>query len=335
MKDKIRKIIHEEVHAVIEIEEISKNLSKFFMNKIKTNIDEFVNDAQKVNWFCNAAYNFDLSNNILINELAVCVYNYKHNKEYKENYVSGAFTGKVFQKTVDNVIKYDSSIDIKIYNWDFKIEQIQDVFAHELHHVFDAAIRLNKKSKTKILNSVYRRLKLSYPGFINSNPLLKEFMDVFYLNLPEERNARIHMLHIESRKLKGLSKDEMIIKLGEMAPFKDFQRMYKFVLNDLSSISIDEKKQFVKYFNQLLTQEIIKKNLEEDNVHYSTNPEKFFQFWANQFRKNADELFKDAKGVVNHLTKNKLTENTDFHFLDGLSDDAIFALIGENFNEYD
>lgn len=338
MEDKIKNFIKEEVHAILEIEEISKNLAKHYMKRLNYEAKELVNDKQNTNWFCYPSRDLYLSNNIFINELTICIYNYKFHGDFSKNHVTGSFSDKVFQKTVDNIIKYDSGINIKIYNWDFKTDltkQMEDVFSHELHHVFDAAIRFNKKSNSKILNSIYKRLKLEYPDFIKSSPFLKEFMDVFYLNLPEERNARIHLLHIEAKKLKGLSRDEMIIKLSEFAPYKDFQRMYNLIYNDLSVIPLEEKKRFVEYFNQILKKETINKHLEKDNIQYPNDPEKFFEFWIKQFRVNAEKLFKDAKSIVNHLTKNQISESIDSHFLDGLSDEAIFAMIGQNFNEYD
>jgi len=41
-------------------------------------------------------------------------------------------------------------------------KRIKDVFDHELHHLFNAAIKFNKKSKTSMLNSIYKQIKQPY-----------------------------------------------------------------------------------------------------------------------------------------------------------------------------
>jgi hypothetical protein len=142
-------------------------------------------------------------------------------------------------------------------------------------------------------------------------------------------------LHLAAKKYSGLSKDELIVKLGELAPYKDFQRMYKFHEWDLSHVPLDVRKEFISYFNDFLNQEIIKKNLQQDNIKYPSDPDKFFEFWTWQFRKNAEKLFKNSVGIANYLSKEKIDEQVGDFFYKGLSDEAIYSLLGENFNQYD
>ena len=172
--EKIIKIIQERVHAILQIEEISKKLSSICFVEIEKRKDVLINDLQNATWASFPIFNIDLSNGALINELVVTVYFYKNIKSVEENKVGGSYlSGSIEQITIDGIIKYNGSIALKIYNWDYKTnlqEQIKNVFNHELHHFFDDIVRFNKRGTTKMLNSVNKMTILNTTELLNKYP---------------------------------------------------------------------------------------------------------------------------------------------------------------------
>ena len=137
---------------------------------------------------------------------------------------------------------------------------------------------------------------------INNFPQFKDFCDVFYINLPNERNARINEIHLKALDFKNKTKEEIIKEIAKLTPYSDIQRMLNFQNDiDFSQIPLEYKKEFV---DKLIERIGYFKNInkfQEKELQYPNDADKFLNFWAKIFRKNAIELFKKIIGIAKHL----------------------------------
>ena len=91
--------------------------------------------------------------------------------------------------------------NLKFYNWNGEAnitKEIESALTHELHHAYDYTKKENKKSITNILNPVRGHIKQVYLSWLKDFPVLNYFLEVFYLNLPPERNARIQDTYLNT-----------------------------------------------------------------------------------------------------------------------------------------
>jgi len=311
--NKIRKIIQEKVHVVLEIKEIVKKLAPYYMKEFYKMVPNIIEYKQKTYWTTIPVSELYLSNNAFVNELMITIYFHKESTENVENIVSGQFSEEsIDQEIVDGIVKYNGAINLRIHNWDYKTnleEHLKSVFSHELHHFFDDIVTFNKKKTTKILNSVNRMTSNFSLELLNKYPTLKDFTEIFYLNLPKERNARLTQLSVEADKYKGKPIDFVIEQLGHLTAFKDFQRMDKFDANNLKNIPYNDRKQFIDSFNLSLNYSKNTMNISSEDQNYPKEPDKFFEFWQRQFNKNAKVLFKKSINIAKFLSKEKINEN--------------------------
>ncbi len=250
--ENIRKLISEIVGHVIEVNSIVKSIMPKLLKRIESSKEDIIKFPYTYSEDINFFNIIDFNSNIFYKiDIETRFFKEKPNKttgkkEHVDNYVSGAFIdNKTKHHTLESESKYDIEIVLKIYNWDYETEleeKIYSVINHELHHAFDYTMRYGKKSISKILNHVKNDFKSgpTYSIKYKEYPEFKKFMEVFYLNLSEERNARIHQLYIEMLKFKDESIDDMIINMERFAPFEDFRKMddYK---NNFANVPLEIK----------------------------------------------------------------------------------------------
>jgi predicted Zn-dependent protease with MMP-like domain len=126
----------------------------------------------------------------------------------------------------DNIYLYKLSLDINIYNWNLTTdltEKIKSVLSHEIHHGFNYIKRLHK-SKALVLTKVRNTVNGLYAKLYTQYPMFKYFMNAFYLNLPEERDARIQQLYAEIEKYKNEDVDTIINQVNNLSVYKDFKK---------------------------------------------------------------------------------------------------------------
>jgi len=321
--EKIRKIIKEELHAILEIEKITNELAPYCMKRISSEKNYAIQYKQKTAGTSFTVQELNLSHSAFVNFLIINV-EFKKEADNKEiNKVGGSYIEEsIDQEIVNGIIKYNGEIKLKLYNWDYNTDlthQIKNVLDHELHHFFDDIITFNKKKTTKFLNSVNRMTIDISQKLLEKYPELKDFTEIFYLNLSKERNARIQAVNFEAKKYKDQTLDVIIEKLGKFAPFKDFQRMDKFDVNKLNYIPIEDRKKFIELFNISLNYNRKKFNISAEEINYPKEPDKFFGFWKEQFKKNSQKLFKDSISIAKKMANSPIKENWNYKFDDDLS----------------
>ena len=333
MEKHLRKLIKEELHAILQLEEISKNAAEKVWKQIVLRKDDIKDDLRDFKILSDELYDLDFSNGVFINDLNIFIYLYRNKKEFENNKVGGGIDSEAIkQVTVDGKTMYNGEVKIKIYNWNYEFDlrdEIRKVFEHELHHIFNEAILINKKNTTKALNKSRNNTRGFLKNLLDKYYQLKEFDNVFYLNLPNERNARIHQLHLEALKLKGKTADEIIKELEKFTPYKDFQKMLNFQFDvKFDNIPYEAKKEYVDMFLKELEFYKKKNGFTEEELKYPTDPDKFFNFWAKIFRKNATILFKYTLNIANKISPMEHIDEQRAWYDTGLSSESIDILFG-------
>ena len=292
--NKFYKSLNEEMGRQVDV----INCVNFILPKV---IDYINRDVKSIpDEFCPSLsipfMNFTLGDGNYIKQLNVCCSFYNHEK-IGRNIVQGRFkASETNQEMSDGKVSYNISIELNVYNWDLIYNlssKIKSVLIHELHHAYNDVVRFNKKSITKILNSVNQGLKFYVNHNFGTNRAIKEFVAMFYINIAEERNAKIHELYMEAQQYKNRNYDvnQIIEKLSKFTPMREFYKLKEYSEDDLSYIPIEIKQKFVQMFNVFINKENGKLEsdlkLTTEEMNYPKDPEKFFIFWQKQFQKNA------------------------------------------------
>lgn len=303
----IRQIIQEELGIIFGADVLASEASKISMQKVfrKPEPDEigFI--------YSESFTNDELLKKFSINKVIISIFSYKIASK-KPNNIGGGFIGhKTTQYTLNSKTVYDVIIEVRFYNWDQKTnlsKEIESVISHELNHACMYVKKINKKSTTKILNVVQRYMKMMNMEDYKYYPEFKEFMNVFYLNLPEERNARIQQLYTEMKEYINKDMSEIILAVKNLAPYHDFNKMAEFNSSIFNNTPELIKESFLEDFNQGLQNFKEKYKLKDDEINYPKNPNRFFKFWEEQFHKNAKKLrfkaIKMAAGIKNMMLEN-------------------------------
>lgn len=210
--------------------------------------------------------------------------------------ISGKFNPQnVKSNTSNNRNGFNIEISIEL-NWDFQTNIFKDfssVLAHELHHAYDHIIRLNKKSISKEYNKIIHGNDLNMTFLVNKNPLLKEFIKMFYLSLPEETNARVQQSYNLLKNSKYIGTKAILDNLYETQPWQDAKNMcnydVKYILSNISRATIQE---FINLFNNNLKKLLDKKDIDDKDVKYYNEPKQFFNFWRLIINRKGIKLVK-------------------------------------------
>ena len=207
---------------------------------------------------------------------------------------------------------FDVKISIKVYNWDYETDltdNIRESLNHELHHAFNYVVRYGKKSKTKFLGKVRGTFKSGYLSKYKNFPYLKTFLDVFYLNLPEERNARMHEVGIKINEFKNLPQNDIIEQLNRFPMLRDFTKMATFYFGENDKTPMEIKQEFVDDFNYLIEVFAKENKLDKEDYNYPKDANKFFKFWGEKFHKNAQSLRMNVVKLIQKAKNLPLSEN--------------------------
>ena len=172
--------------------------------------------------------------------------------------------------------------------------EISKVISHELHHAFNNIKQINKKSKSKVYNTSRNRM-----GFlkreITNNPELKEFLDMFYLNLPQEMGARVQETASELRNINEKDYNDTIRELLKYQPINDAKRMMNYKQDIINTVDTSDLKTFVDQFNKE-----IQSNSEVNNVKIKerNGVETFFNYWTERINENGYKLLRKILKLV-------------------------------------
>ena len=155
------------------------------------------------------------------------------------------------------------------------------------------------------------------------------FTDVFYLNLSEEQNARLHEVGVRSKEVVDKSVDETIVYLEKFPMYRDFTKMATFDFeNIIKTVPYNIKSTFVYEFNRLIELYSKDLNLSKNEVNYPKNVDGFFKFWGDKFIKNGNNLRMETIKIIRKTKGQAINENFSF----GLNiDGSLESLFAEHF----
>lgn len=296
MKKRIRNIIGEEAEKILEsggkhddlydsTERITKIIVKFlsgYVEKYKTDLF----DGYEWEFSIPEIPANDIQEKTLIGKIKVNV-EYTHSSENK---ITGSFK-KV--KLLDNGY-YLVFLEVKVkINDDIKnhFNQIEYLVSHELHHAFRNIKTINKESKERFLNRAKNYTNKEAEKLIKDNPELKEFMEMIYLSLASEMEARQQETATQLKNIKTDSSTKTIEYLQQFQPINDARRMLNYSTQKILELDIDLLNKFIEIFNKNLNELGLKNQIKK-------TPEIFFKYWRNIITSNGDILLKKILRMV-------------------------------------
>jgi len=225
----------------METKEILKEIYNIFESIGKVNkLDEFTNQLTELT--INNKFGFILhKGNYDFKDLPINSIVIKTNNDLNKT------TARInLNPFIDDIgdVKYNLNIELWFNHNNPDKETIRFIFSHELHHFWDDYIRFNKETKTKNLVKVKNLLNFEY-RFIE-NPIIKNFLRLFYLSLDEEINARVQEFHYQ---LKNKTKEEVIEFTKQSQIYEDSFYLMNYNINQLDELSDEEKEKFLISFN--------------------------------------------------------------------------------------
>lgn len=211
-----------------------------------------------------------------------------------KNIKGGQFETNRTQLIYNNYNEREFDIHISLnLNWNEEADikkELSSFFAHELHHAYTHIIRLNKKSKTTIYNDIKNSARINTQDLCRDNPPLKEFMDCFYLALPEEINARVQETYnlIKTQHVK--STEEKINALKNTRPWEDAEKLSNYNVNDLLKLHDNVLDEFVRRVHQSKDTVLFFAKKDTNSIKFPTNARSFFNYWAKKFNRAGQEL---------------------------------------------
>jgi len=229
----------------------------------------------------------------------------------KENKISGFF--KRVQLLDNGYYLVFLEINVKIKdNIENYINQIEYWISHELHHAFRYIKTINKKSKSNSLNWVKNKTRNLAADFLHKHPSLNEFVDMIYLSLPQEVEARKQETASQLKYDKSINPDQTYEYLMQFQPITDSRKMRNYSTEEVLKIDINTLKQFMDIFNKNLKEKGLDTWIRKDiNI--------FFEFWKERIVDAGVELKKNINRMVSdkYLYKNEseLYDNVDWDII--------------------
>lgn len=289
----IKGVLYEYHGNQINIDLISNSLTDNILDNIDSNFNILSN-----NYPIEFVSSNELNVDDVINDTGIKVITTKLILQLNnENIIAGQVSPNQI-KLLDNNV-YDVSLTVKLKinsnNRDQLKPEILKVVSHELHHIFREVKLLNKKSKTRVYNKTLNSTKFSLLHMFKDHPILKEFMDMFYLNLEPEITARVQETATIINTLDKGNSNEIIEYLMRFQPINDAKKMSNYTTSNIKKINNEILVVFILEFNKNLKHF---SGLEDLNVKQITDIDTFFSYWEKVINKNGIKLYKKILKLI-------------------------------------
>jgi len=314
----LRKFIIEAVGRQLEIYNISEYITDYITKTIQEE-QSVINNGE----MHEAIFPIRKTENIIketkINSIKI-EFKYIKKDVFK---ISGSFKSNE-TRLADNS-NYDIVIKISIENDNRSAEllkaNIESVISHELNHAFVFIKKINRQSKSYIYNSAR---KITEFGYLKT-PELKEFIDMFYLALPEEIQARVQQTASELKYTDATEYNDTMSQLMRFNPLNDARKMMSYNLNNIKRLDSDVLDNFVKQFH--LNIKAVSRNVKIKPI---TNTNSFFEYWLTVINQGGAKLFKRITRLV--ADKHNITRLEMYVSL--ISDESLLTEVTGGFFDY-
>lgn len=307
MQNKLRKLIREVMGHYLPLDDISKRYAKMVMQLLTSNFQEKKKELdERDNLYIREKMSEEDEQISKIRNIDIEIIPSKE-KNKNPNHVSGRFI-ELKQDFVKNKFRYFASFKVYIINWDYQKDltsDIEKVLSHELFHAFQYIAEINSNNYSNALYNTRNKMKgLDYLSEIEE---LNDFMEIFYLSLPQEITARIHEAYNQMKNLKlnfkAKSSDEVLQELNKLSVFRDFLKVQRFNLDSVLGLFGVIKKDFVKKFNESLLK--YKKEWSANSIRIIDNPDEFFKYWVGRAKRMSLEARHKIVSQAINLFSNK------------------------------
>jgi hypothetical protein len=315
MKREIRKIVRKEVDEIVEsagkqddLHNSTERITNIIVEFLSKHIEAYKNDL-----FDGYAWEFaipeiptkEIQEKTLIGRIKTSV-EYIHSQE---NRIGGAFKRV---KLMDDGF-YFVFLEIKINindNIEGHFNEIEYWVSHELHHAFRTIKTINKKSKANRLNAVKNKIPNLTADFLNKNPSLKEFVEMIYLSLPQEVDARKQEVATQLKYDKSTSPNQTYEYLMQFQPIVDARKMLNYSTEGVLKVDKDILRRFIDIFNASLKEK-------ELNTWEKKDMGIFFEFWRKRIISAGGELKRDIdRKISDKYLYKSVSELFDYADLD-------------------
>ena len=252
-------------------EEITNGIIEYTEDYLKKYSKE-INDGDTWSFSFNMPVSNIFKNKTRIKKNKIDInYTYSNN-----NSINGKFKTNKTKFLKDNFYEVTIEFEIKINNTvNLYKKIIESIIVHELNHAFVYIKKLNKKNKSNILNQTQNFTKKELNSLRVNNPQIKEFMNLIYLSLPEEVQARVQQTATELKNIDMKDYNDTIETLMQYNPINDAKYMMSYNVNEIKQIDKDVLKTFIGIFNSNI------KMFSADNKIKSPNDtNSFFEYWG-------------------------------------------------------
>jgi hypothetical protein len=221
--------------------------------------------------------------------------------------ITGSFINR--KTTLNKNGFYDVFIEISLNTGGIKLKKLEKdigkVISHELNHAFVYIKKFKRNSKTLIYNKSNKTASLTFGNV----PALKEFSKMFYLNLPEEIQARVQETAYILDNIEVNNYNDAIRELYLHQPINDAKKMSNYNIEDIQIVDKNTLRNFVDTFNSDVEKN--KGNIEFKRIN---DIDKFFEYWIGFINSNGNKLNKKILKLV--ADKFNLKENTELSEMD-------------------
>lgn len=271
----LEEIISESIGRIKWIDEVSNLLKNVILQNLQTD-----------------GFRIQPRINKLINYVTIDIENIN-----KENFITGKINPNDFVE-YNNLGEETYDITVKIFignNVEDLENRILSILNHELKHFYDWYIKKEKTQVTKDFTKFKNKLSIDY-GF---NPIIKEFLNIFYLTIDEEISARQQEF---SSQVKGLNKEERLEKLKQSKLYKDSIRIINYDINVLDNLEENLKEELFEKTNKFLTVSYNKEG------NFFNNFSDFKKYFNKRFKEKGLKLHKKLMLIAGSINENQLKD---------------------------
>lgn len=309
VRKEVRKILNEEMGVQLDIKDMSDYITNDVIDFIQSRKNK-ISDGKP----------YEFSTTIRITpahkkvtniDSVVVIINYQ---KIESNKSSGSFDRNKLKPIEDG--SYFAYIKLKIESpsvYDINTKEINLIISHELNHAFVGVKKFNLKPKTPIYNEVKSSMLATYKHIEQ----FKTFLVMFYLNLPEEIQARVQEVGTILSKLESDNYSDAVKELFIYQPVNDAKRMVKYNSSELYKLPIETLNSFVDRFNKDVLMFKDKPGYEEVEFKVITEPKEFFNYWTKFINYGGVKL---GQKIVNLVAKKF-----------NIDKDRVFTDLGESF----
>ena len=235
----------------------------------------------------------------------------------------GRFSTGNLNPEIDGNFNINILLTINTNDPDSARNNILSVISHELNHAFTFIKQYNKFSRTKGYNGIRGFVGMSL-GDIKNVPEIKEFMDMFYLNLPQEIQARVQETGAIIKTLTATTFNDAVQELYRNPPINDARAMVQYKTDKIKRLSPEILNKFVESFNNSVNYYEEKHNTELKRIGDINT---FFNYWQKFINDNGEKLNRK----ILKLVANKFRINEDYALFEAHSYGLIEYIFGDGY----